>query len=47
MKELIPREIIESKIYLIRGRKVMLSRDLAALYGVPVEGPYKADHYRY
>ena len=34
MKELIPAEIIESKIYLIRGQKVMLDRDLAQLYGV-------------
>ena len=34
MKELIPVEIIERKIYLIRGHKVMLDRDLAELYGV-------------
>jgi hypothetical protein len=34
MKHLIPTEIIESKILLLRGRKVMLDRDLAALYGV-------------
>ena len=34
MKELIPIEIIEKKIYLIRGHKVMLDRDLAELYGV-------------
>jgi hypothetical protein len=33
-KDLIPQEIIESKIFLIRGRKVMLDRDLAVLYGV-------------
>lgn len=31
MKELIPVEIIENKIYLIRGEKVMLDSDLAAL----------------
>ncbi len=30
----IPDEIITSKIYLIRGQKVMLDRDLAELYGV-------------
>ena len=30
----VPVEIIQSKIYLIRGRKVMLDLDLAALYGV-------------
>lgn len=33
-KEIIPRELIEQKIYLVRGQKVMLDRDLAALYGV-------------
>ncbi len=31
---LIPAERIEQAIYLIRGEKVMLDRDLAALYGV-------------
>ncbi len=36
MSNLIPEEIIERKIYLIRGHKVMLSMDLARLYGVPV-----------
>ncbi len=30
----IPQERIENKIYLIRGIKVMLDRDLAQLYGV-------------
>jgi hypothetical protein len=31
---IIPSERIESKIYLIRGKKVMVDRDLAALYEV-------------
>ena len=31
---LIPFERIEKAIYLIRGEKIMLDRDLAALYGV-------------
>ena len=31
---IIPSEIISSKIYLIRGEKVMLDRDLAELYNV-------------
>ena len=31
---LIPIEIIENKIYIIRGQKVMLDSDLAQLYGV-------------
>ena len=35
--ELIPNELIESKIYLIRGQKVMLDEDLAQLYGVEVK----------
>lgn len=34
MKDLIPREVIENKIYLIRGHKVMLDKELASLYGV-------------
>ena len=32
--DLIPSEKIEKAIYLIRGEKVMLDRDLAKLYGV-------------
>jgi hypothetical protein len=34
MKALIAEEVIEKKIYLIRGRKVMLDSDLAELYEV-------------
>jgi phage regulator Rha-like protein len=34
MKDIIPADMIEKKIYLIRGQKVMLDRDLAELYGV-------------
>jgi len=33
-KMLVPVELIEGKILLIRGQKVMLDRDLAVLYGV-------------
>ncbi|HSB04759.1 MAG TPA: ORF6N domain-containing protein [Thermodesulfobacteriota bacterium] len=33
-KTLVPLEMIEGKILLIRGQKVMLDRDLAMLYGV-------------
>ncbi|MBM2820954.1 MAG: hypothetical protein HW405_714, partial [Candidatus Berkelbacteria bacterium] len=36
MKDLVISEVIEQKIFLIRGQKVMLDRDLAVLYGVPV-----------
>lgn len=34
MKDLIPQEIVEKRIYLIRKQKVMIDRDLAELYGV-------------
>lgn len=34
MKTLVPAETIEKKILLLRGEKVMLDTDLAALYGV-------------
>ena len=30
----VPQEVIQNKIFLIRGKKVMLDRDLAELYGV-------------
>jgi hypothetical protein len=30
-------ELVMSKIYTVRGYKVMLDRDLAALYGVPTK----------
>ncbi len=34
MNTLIPIERIENKIYIIRGQKVMIDKDLAELYGV-------------
>ncbi len=34
MKALIPSEVIEQRIFLIRGEKVMIDRDLAELYEV-------------
>ena len=42
MKDLIPQEVIENKIYLIRGQKVMLSTHLAKLYGVKVKALIQA-----
>lgn len=33
-RSVVPKEIIENKILLLRGKKVMLDRDLAVLYGV-------------
>lgn len=37
MKAIVTAEAIERKIYLVRGQKVMLDRDLAQLYGVEVK----------
>ena len=34
MKELIQQQVIESMIFVIRGYRVMIDRDLANLYGV-------------
>jgi len=39
---MIPEEVIMSKIYLIRGVKVMLDKDLAELYGVSTGNLNKA-----
>lgn len=38
----IPSEIIEKKIFFIRGKKVMIDRDLAPLYGVTTGNLNKA-----
>ena len=40
--DLIPQVLIERKIFLIRGRRVMLDRDLAELYGVETRDLNKA-----
>jgi hypothetical protein len=42
MATLIPVEVIASKIYLIRGIKVMLDRDLAELYDVETKNLKRA-----
>lgn len=34
MKDLIVQEAIEQKVYLIRGQRVMLDRDLSLLYEI-------------
>ena len=34
---LIPQEAIQTKILVLRGKKVMLDRDLALLYEVPTK----------
>jgi len=36
MEPIVPEEVIERKILLLRGQKVMLDEDLATLYGVEV-----------
>lgn len=41
-KEIIPQEILESKILIMRGHKVMLDRDLAVLYGVETKALNRA-----
>ena len=33
-KEIVIHQVIENKIYLIRGQKVMLDKDLAELYAI-------------
>ena len=38
----IPIEFVERRIYLIRGQKVMLDKDLAQLYGVSTSALNKA-----
>lgn len=35
MSHLVPSEVIEKRILLIRGQKVLVDRDLAKMYGVP------------
>lgn len=42
MKQLIPVELIERRIYLIRGEKVMLDSELAELYGVETKALSRA-----
>ncbi len=37
LKALIPQEVIQNKIFLLRGKKVMFDKDLAELYGVKTE----------
>ena len=40
--DIIPQESIESKIFSIRSKRVMLDRDLAGLYGVATGNLNKA-----
>lgn len=42
IKKIIPQEIIEQRIFLIRGQRVMLDKDLAQLYGVTTGNLNKA-----
>jgi ORF6N domain len=37
IRELVPTEAIQSLIYVLRGHRVMLDRDLANLYGVELK----------
>jgi hypothetical protein len=36
-QELVPLEAIERRIFVLRGHRVMLDRDLTDLYGVPLK----------
>ncbi len=36
-EDLVPLEMIESRIFVLRGHRVMLDRDLAELYGVELK----------
>jgi hypothetical protein len=40
--EMIPQQQIESKILLIRGKRVMMDKDLAILYGVETKALNRA-----
>ncbi|MDP8230047.1 MAG: ORF6N domain-containing protein [Candidatus Gorgyraea atricola] len=42
MKGLVPQEVIERRIFVIRGQKVMLDRDLAELYDILTKNLNKA-----
>jgi len=42
MRALVPTEVIEQKILLIQGEKVILDKDLAVLYGVTTSNLNKA-----
>ena len=42
MSDIVPQEIIETKIIFIRGKKVMLDKNLAQLYGVTTSNLNKA-----
>ncbi len=33
-KDIVPQEVLESNILVVRGHRVMLDRDLAPLYGI-------------
>jgi hypothetical protein len=42
MPDIVPQENIESRIYVLRGKRVMIDHDLAALYGVTTGNLNKA-----
>ena len=42
MPDIVPQEMIENRIFLLRGKKVMIDHDLAALYGVTTGNLNKA-----
>ena len=42
MDAIVPTEVIEGRIYLIRGHKIMLDSDLAELYGITTKALVQA-----
>ena len=42
MSDIVPQEVIETKIIFIKGKKVMLDKDLAQLYGVETKALNRA-----
>lgn len=38
VKDVVPLKAIQRQIFVLRGHRIMLDRDLAELYGVPSSG---------
>lgn len=42
MSNIVPQEVIQTKILFIRGKKIMLDKDLSQLYGVETKALNRA-----
>jgi adenosylhomocysteinase len=47
LPKILDEEVARLHLAKLGGRLTTLSKDQADYIGVPVEGPYKPDHYRY